>query len=78
MLRTKKMIHQLRTLKSGVLEDPLVEVLREVREGKKILAECVHNEIWRTEGIQRCVVVYRDILSETQWVCYRLSFASCP
>ena len=39
------MLHQLKTLKSGILEDPLVEVLREVREGKKILAECVHNEI---------------------------------
>ena len=35
------MIHQLKTLKSGVLEDPLVEVLREVCEETK-MRDMVH------------------------------------
>ena len=45
------MLHQLKTLKSGVLEDPLVEVLREVCEATK----GVNIEIW---CVLICAVVY--------------------
>ena len=56
------MLHQLKNLNSGVLADPLLEVLREVQNVVHMMcADVLWCTIWCTEkhwGILRCAVVY--------------------